>query len=303
MSQQWKRFLGIGIESTWGTPVVPTAWLRFMGDDSLNMTANIIDLDGTEESRSKLDFADGDWICEGDISDIELLPGLCRTLFKWAMGTETGAGPYVFTLKDGVMPSATIELQRGATAAYQYRGMKVNSLSMSANARETVKVNMSLAGQRQVDLAVPQARTYLDETPFVFWQGTFKYASRGNPLTEVLIQSFSLELANNLRHPFMVSGRRYSIEQTEGVRDVTGSFRTLFDQTTFNDDSLDFETASLEYKFIHAGGAQLLIEFPRIQIEPPSYERGDQDYDQTINFRAFKSGVNREFKVTYTAAP
>jgi len=305
MSQSWKRFIGMGIESTWATPVVPTVWLRFVGDDSLTMTANIIELDGTEEARSKLAYADGDWTCEGDISDIEILPGLCRTLFKLAMGTETGSGPYVFTLIDDIMPSCTIELQRGNTQAYQYRGMKVNTMSISAAARETLKCNISMVGQREVELGSAEARTYLDETPFVFWQGIFKYKVDGGTLDEYYVQEFSLDLNNNLRHPFMVSGQRYSREQTEGVRDVTGSFKTLFDAQAkaLYDDALTFAEGEMDFTFTHADGAILKFEFPRVMLESPDFDRGDQDYDTTFNFRCFKTGSDKEFKVTYTEAP
>jgi hypothetical protein len=253
-----------------------------------------LDLDGTQETRDRVDQVGVELNCEGEIPDIEAVPDVIGLLLEAAMGTKVGN---VYTLADGTLPSLTLEKAIGSTKNYRFKGMKVNELSLSSRAGETLKITARMVGKERDDLSSPAARSYSGKKPFCFYQGVFKVDT-----VEARIREFELTLANNLLHPNFQSGDIYTAEQVEGVRDITGSFLLDFSSTAFIAKHIGVNTGALELLFT-SGGDSLKIELKKVLYPEWTQDENDQIYLQRVNFRALRyDGTDKAMKMTLVSA-
>ena len=148
-------WLGIGIETTWGTAVARTIWLPAI---NLGIARNVNravspELAATGLSGGYSQFLTGQEDCSGDIEVLAQYGGIGFLMYAVTGKTpaEGGSGPngytHTFTM-DATQPSLTLEQIRGNTAAADvFEGCKVSSLTLSWSAGEPVRCKASIIAQ------------------------------------------------------------------------------------------------------------------------------------------------------------
>jgi len=291
-SRAWAGTLGWRKEAAWGTRIAANAWLQHFGKPSLLQKPTYKELSGTKESRSKYAFVITRYVAEGAIPDIEVVRGEFDSWFELAMGTDAGGG--VYTLVDGSLPSATIEENTGNISGFVMMGAKVNTLTLTAKANDTLMASLDLVGKQRLPIPTGDltGTSYSSNNPWVFWQGVLTVGG-----SEIFVRSFELKLENNLKKENFKSGDPYPKEFPEGARSVSGSFELdLEDLTHYN----RFQTGSVaSASLVFTSGANsLTISMPRLVFNNMSIEKDDQETPQKVEFWAHKSGVTKEFTVT-----
>ena len=301
MSQVWKKAIGLGIESVFATEVLPTIHLCSFGSSTLNTKPTYIQVSGTKQSRGKIDSVIGAAVVGGDLSDWEVRPDELDAVLEAAMGTKTG-GPapaaIVFTLKDGVLPSMTVEETKADAFGMIHSGVKINEMAFSVGINTILVANIGMVGRltRTVALGALAAPTYTTKRPWIMHRGVLKRGA-----VEIKVFSWEMTLNNNLKAPNFTSGSLYSENHSEGVREVTGSFTMDTADKTQLDEVLGSTEATLEFTFTN-GTQTLLWEFPKVIFEELDFDEEDQDLVQNINFTAYRvhSTDTNEFKITIT---
>jgi len=154
-----------------------------------------------------------------------------------------------------------------------------------------------MVGKRRLLGGSATERNYSPKKPFMFYQGVFKIDD-----DEVKIREFEITLANALRHPNHQSGDIYTLEQVEGVRDVTGSFLMDFANTDLRVKHTGVTSGSLELLFTN-GSDSLKIECPLIVFPAWAAEEDEQIVLQRVDFSALRQDDdNREMKITLVSA-
>jgi len=273
----WKDFVGYGKETTWGTKVVPTAWARFRGGFDFVHKAEHIRLSGTDELRSYVKFVRGNISAEGSISDLELLPDHFGLLLEAALGSVNGS---VYKVKHGGLPSLSVEVSHGGLL-HEYVGTKISSLEISAEAGGLLRASTSFVGRLGRDLASAETRSYSSKEPFVCHGVTLTWGG-----STIRAQTATVRIENPLRYPFWEMGDIYSAESTEGVAEITGEFRAIFDSTAEFDDFIAGTERTLVISGQNTAGDTIEIKMGTVRLKDFSRDRGDQNWDQTLSFEA-----------------
>jgi hypothetical protein len=288
-SEVWKRELGIAMElSAWGTRAAktdPADFQRFFGAADTWMTAEIIDLTGTDSDRNPVDAAPGNFMLRGGrLADIEIVPDRARQLLEALFGDEAGSNPYTYTPATA-LPSFTI-WRRAGDIYYAVVGCKVQSIAF-AFGLGTLKMSVELRGKGVEPVTEGDFPTIVRSTkrPFMFWGLACEYPD-GTPIP---IKEGSLTFANAMPDSDYYSGSRYTHEHREGTREVTGAIRITFDSY---DRLTAFYTAaekSLSLKATSPDGDTLEFTLPKI-IHTADLDVSESEnlYRLNMPFKAFK---------------
>ena len=146
--------LGFGIESTWGTAVARTNWMRVVStgiDRTIDKVPrpHLGTLGATSANRrshfSASDMVAGDFEIVASYDDSTLL------LLEYGLGgvATTGAGPFVhtFTLTEALPTGLTIEQIFGTGGAEVYDGCMMTNLGISCAVGEVMRLTGSVVGR------------------------------------------------------------------------------------------------------------------------------------------------------------
>ena len=290
-SASWKNTLGWRKEATWGTRIASNAWLQHFSKSSLLQKPTYKELSGTRESRSKYAFVITRYVADGEISDIEVVPGEFDTWFELALGTAAGG---VYTLLDGTLPSVTIEENIGGISGFVAMGAKVDTLTLTAKANDTLMASLGLVAKQRLPIPTGDltGTSYSTNNPYVFCHGTLTIAS-----TEINVRSFELKLENGMKKENFKSGDCYTKEPPEGARSIKGSFDLDFEDLTFYN---RFQTGAVAAGTLvfESGANTLTITMPRMVYPGMSIDKDDQETPQKVEFWLHKSGVTKELTIT-----
>ena len=278
MGAVWKDVIGYGKETTYGQAATTIdRWVRFRGGFKIIPKREKIDLSGTEEHRSQIEMVGGNIAVEGEISDIEMLPDHFQGILEGALGSKSGS---TFKVVDGNLPSYTFVISYGGLL-YKIVGCKIRSLSIEAEAGSILKASVGIVGKKPVDISNLPSRSYSDKLPFVCYKATLTWGG-----SSVRCQRASVSIENSLRYPFWELGDLYSANPSEGLASVTGSFRALWDSKEEFEDFLNCQRRALVITAQTAAGDQIEMKMSNVELTDFDFDRGDQDYDQTLNFKA-----------------
>lgn len=263
--------LQLGIESTWGTGVVPTVQLAMLSESikyNLNKKASEVLQSGITQGLPEI----FNYKVDGDIS-IELTPKNAAYLIGLLLGDETDAA-----LEDGTagvykhafnclaggsansLPSCSLTLDR-VTHVKQYTGVKVNSLSLSANAEDYVVGNFGIVGKSETT-DVLESLSLPTEKPYTFVGGSVTVDSVD---LSGSVESVSVDIQNNL--DVVPAITRYIREPEPLDRGINFSLECLFDSS--------IETLREDHYKTNASVAVYLEFVSSSLIETAEYHRFD----------------------------
>jgi hypothetical protein len=310
--------VGIGVESTYATPVTPTRWYEFTEEGlefkPMRKQGKGLRVGGRLARSARRVTTSIE--TEGSLEFEAVTRGM-GLLLKACMGA--GASTLVsgstyqqnFTLGD-VQDALTIQKgvprEDGTIDAYTFGGMVVSKLEISAQQDEIVTIKVDFDGSGQFSRATGYtAPSYTASANlYTFTHGALTTGTFTAPTTTALasaatpvanVTEFSLEVDQKLtggQRTFGSSGRRATIPRPGNRADngVTGKLKAIYTNTTFRDASHDDTDLSLVLTFTSAealstGFATMQIAIPVARLEPttPMATDGEVvevDYDFTV---------------------
>lgn len=225
--------IGLGVESTWGTPVSRTNWLKA---ESVTLNEKIITADVPHLVHG--DAADvRDNYCErtevtGRIV-VEMRYDGCGMLLAACLGSAASAGtgsPYTHTYSlDATLGSLTIEVKRGTSGNSQvFEGCKVTSFELAVSTGQVAKLTVDFIGQTSAARGSTGTPSF-GTGEFVEHKDAWS-ASWGGTVAGV--RSLTIRGANNLgrvdelgsaatQEPEIGSARRFTCDMVRSYRDDT----------------------------------------------------------------------------------
>jgi hypothetical protein len=238
--------LGLAIETTPGTRVVPNRFLEF-DSESLQLSIDRIQRDGMRAGRRMHHgWSPGVYQTGGSLS-FDLSSAAVGAVFRAALGTvnTTGAGPYTHTFTPGPLPSLTVQVGR-PTAPFDYLGSYVSQWSLSANPNEHAKMQVDLVGMEELTNQTLATASYAQGAFFTFVHGALTIAGGEKPVDSI---SLSCDNSLSLYHQIKsTSAGRPSIFE-DGRRMYTGTVTT------------DFENLTDYNRYVNATEAALVLSF------------------------------------------
>lgn len=264
-AQDWKKVIGLEAEPSWAirAPGTGIEWQRFYEDDDIWFSRELVDLTGSEETRDRVDHAEGEFVTEGNsISNIEFLPDTIRTMLKSLFGSESGSNPYTYTPAAASIPSFTL-WKRASEIYVAIVGCKIHSAEFAFN-RGALKVTLDVKSREPQWLTsgtFPN-RSYSEKKPFMFWGVILSYGESTQPVKEG-----TLKFQNSLPDDDFYSGSPYTYEHAEGVREIGGSMVLTFDSVTLAQEFLSHPEKQLIITATSPHGDTLAFTLPRIIVE------------------------------------
>lgn len=293
--------VGLGIESTYGTPVTVTRWLEFVSE-GFGWTKNVVQGEGlrvgarvARSGRRVVPTASG----TGDL-ELEFLSKGLGLLLQCGLGsgasTLVSAGLYqqVFTLAD-VPPSATIQkgLPRadGTVGAFTYAGCMVDELELSFAADEVLKVKSSWDTKDMTTATAYAAPSYPTAPQLLhfgagttggLYTGTLTAPTTtalGSALTQVAgVRSGSVSLKRNLttdRFNLGGSGRKDK-PLTARRPEISGSLSVEYRDAVFTDAILaDTSMTLLVTTTVGTDAVQIIVPEIKFDGALPTANGGD----------------------------
>jgi hypothetical protein len=206
-------FIGIGKETTWGTPVSSSDFLKF-SSESLEHTIEQLREDEIRGVRAAPPDYEGVWGVRGDIV-FPVRPTTIGHFLRSALGAPntSGAGSnYTHTFlpsssafsADCYLPPYTIEVYRDMGAqAFQYAGCVVNELTFEFGiSSKIVKCTASIIGKTAAAVAKSGTLSWEAYDPFLWHQISATLA--GSSITT--LENATVKITNNVEAFAALSG-------------------------------------------------------------------------------------------------
>lgn len=252
-------YLAFGRETTYGTAVTCTAALAFLSA-SLKVTKETKILEEVQRSRTQANFIQLGKTIEGDVEYYHSNKNLaCNYILQNAFGggavtsaTATGdtAGAVSFTHQIDISDfrstysSLSVNHRKGESIGakiFEYKGLRVNEYSLSAELDEPLIASVSFVGQ-DVSLTANDVSAVLDTTtasqvPLSFVSGRISVETATASLTTTSywnVQSMEFKIGNNLNAD--TSSRRIGSDTLQvlppGIANFDFNCTIRFDTTT-----------------------------------------------------------------------
>lgn len=275
------RGLGVGKETTWGTPVTAQRWYDIIRENLRTRKTVIIDSD-TVASREILKAVRGTEHVEGDVEMYLNSMQIGHALLS-LMGSvsTTGSGPYTHTFSVGdTLPSLTLRSRLDSVTEKVFAGCVVDSLDLTAETGKA-RVTLGIIG-RSESLGTPSTPSFTTQDDFVSGEATITLAgSTKRP------RRLSLRVTNNLE-PIFVLGDYFTQRPRPRKFEVTGSFELDFESTSEYNDFLNLTPRDLTVKFTK-GSHSIEFDIDRFVYTNASVEvRGRELLVGRFDFRALK---------------
>lgn len=316
-----KTYIGLGQETTWGTPVARTKFLELVsGGDALVVNEQKILSQGVNAIgvRGDLEVAKGPVSVEGSLTVEHHYDGL-EVLLKHALGAVTSSQPnaagyptvwsHVFTIADALPAGLTIEVARDVTA-FIHEGCKITGLEFSLGGPdELLRMVLDLLGE---DVATGSATS--PAFPSVGRFNAPEALLKWNTV-QLKVHQFSIKLDNKLDADRRFIGSRLRSEPIRGGGkiEVTGTFVAEFEDATLYNDFRNATNRALQVVFtgpaigIQTRTYSLTLDCNVSQITDYPLNVDDEGrITVEVAFRSFRNATDNELKVTLqnlTAGP
>ena len=231
-------WLGIGKESTYGTPVARTNFFE-INDESLAVEEGRIEsaalakvgIRNTKVAKGAIGVA-------GDFSFDATYAGWER-LLDYLLGGHTSIQPdvtsnpsvwdHVYSISDSLPTSMTMEVFRGSenfvtnpNYSFIYEGCQITSGTFNCGADDLLKCGFSVIGEDENKGAM-STPVYTDSKLAVYHQGLVKWNN-----DDVEVSNFSITINNALEGRPKLGSRKTRQPKRSGKLEVTGSFQAEF---------------------------------------------------------------------------
>jgi hypothetical protein len=231
--------VGIGKESTRGTAVAPTQWIKQTSVDfddkveyvtSLQSNGVLEDSDGSQVIRK---WAEGK--IEGYVSDQSIGLLLLSMLGSVASAIkETTAYNHTFTvLQSATHPTLTVDIKNGANEHLAFPNSVVTDLELKYSPKEYVQYSASFKGKSGAASVTTPA--YVTENTFIGKHVVFKTATNQAGLTAaspIVVHNLSLKITKGVDADEVLG----SVDPSDfynGALVITGSVDLSYDDATY----------------------------------------------------------------------
>jgi len=308
--------LQIGLESTWGTAVTPTAQVPFTSE-SLSYVPNYIEEDALVGAKTSGRMDVSGVKVEGDVSFIVKPGDYLGLLLGAALGEEATASQvdsstayeHVFTpVASGTsesLPHITITIDR-KVAVKDMVSCKIGSLSLEASVNDYLRGTVTVMGYDEESGSL-ESLTSPATKAFQFKDGAITVD--GSNYADVT--SVSLEYNNNLEDELYTLGSGDNMVEIEPqAREITATLETLYTSDTESTRENKFKTgttAAIVLTFtssedIESGYPyELKINMPLAYITEADPQVGGPDrITQSLSVKATEDSSNEAITVTLT---
>lgn len=261
----FRGFLGVGEESVYGTAVARSHWTE-INDESLVLNEARIESEslyrrGVINTRVE----QGQRSVSGDIEFEATYEGWGK-IAKHAFGSVSTSTPdpttvstakrHLFRVEDTLPTGLTIEAYRDSTdfvtsanQSFIYTGCKVNSISFSVTAEETLRVVANIMGRNETGLTAKSTPSFFNTRLAVYHSGLVTWGS-----TTLECEDFNITLNNNLEYRPLIGSNLTREPLPSGKVEVSGSFTIEF---TSPDQYNDFKNATERTLLIRFEGSNI----------------------------------------------
>lgn len=196
------------------------------------------------------------------------------------------------------LPSYTIEKNVGGHQSVQYRGCRVNKLSLkSTSANEPATFVADVVAQQHTILGTPTAVTDDTSIPWVAAEAALSTPNSGGTNTaNISIEEFTLDIENGLKSSFTLNQSHFLAYLTAASFKVAGTFKAVW--TSFNDtdwgyftNALAATTGSLSFTLTHAGGGAEVLTITVPSVNLTKYKDDVKTKDIVISNLTFETSL------------
>jgi hypothetical protein len=209
--------VGLGKETTFGTPVAATDYIRF-ASESLNETIEQVKSDGIMAVFDEMPQLEGAHTVDGDIS-FDVYPNIVGHLLRSAFGAptttavagSTGAYTHVFTpiqtnfAANCALPPYTFEVNRDIGQAFQYTGAVVNELTLNFGSDKKIMQGQASVIAKALALITKTTPTFDAQDPFTWNQAVITL----NGTTNTNVSTIEFGIKNELEAKDVLDGTRF----------------------------------------------------------------------------------------------
>lgn len=274
--------IGVGVESTVGTRVVPTRFYELVPPETLKYKRVRKWSKALRANRFMPRRAHmlAQWV-EGDIP-MELSPQSAGIWFKHTLGSvvTTGSGPYTHTFSHGPLDALglTVQVNRPDSSAVDrpadYVGCQITKMKIEAKVDEVVMWTISVYGQHEDTTQSLAAASYPTLTPYVFTHGVVTLSG-----TEYAVKDITLEIDTGLRtgRHFMRSTNpeRPKASKSAKTRMVSAVINSDFDDLTMHNRFKNQTQGAMTLVF--TSGTNVLTISGTVEYEEDSWNIQDED--------------------------
>lgn len=223
----------IGKETTWGTPVTATSFLRGATDDT---KAKVYQSTKTIKEKGiavPLIAVQGNRYAELTLGMTASYEDILYPLFA-LLGqiTPTGTNPYVwtYTFPTDTAPtpkSLTVEYGYGSTVPYRFAGVVGKSIEISGSAGEEVKVTTEMLAKSWSEQTLTNSLAIRTVNPITMPQASFFMDAWGGTVGTTQIQAslidftFAADLGTHLKFFDGFEAQAYGLGEVSGKLEVT----------------------------------------------------------------------------------
>jgi len=250
--------IGIGKETTWGTPVAAEDYVRFVSESLVEETEELTG-ESIRATRDHPDSKQGLISVAGDI-ELEVYPGTIGYFLRSIFGDPTSqlvgasnAYQHEFIPSDTPFNDDcagwpyTLEIYRDLDQADQYAGCVVNALSFSFGVGQKIlRATAGIIGKERASIA-KTSPSFADEDVFTWNQATIQIGGAENNNLESLELSFEAGLE---AIPLLNGTKRVAKIVPSDFRTaaISGTFGVVSDHTEY-DKYIGWTTQAWQIKF------------------------------------------------------
>lgn len=300
--------VGIALEASRGAGASPTYWLpktSFSMDDKVVKARNKssygnLNMEGNQAIVAKA------W-AEGDI-EAEVFSDSFGVILKALFGAVSSASvvdssyTHTFSVTEiNQHPSLAISVEDGSIAEYMFRLAMINSLEISFEPEDIVKMTMNVMSKRGVGTA--QTATYTAQSKFVGRDLVLKVASLTsglNAATALSVKKLTLNFEKNTRLDHNLGTVEPEDIQNQAMR-ISGEIELDYEDRSYRDLMMNGSYRAMRIQCINArdtigGGTtnpQFKFDFSRCDFDgwEPAYPN-DEIASQKITFTALHDITN-----------
>lgn len=227
----YKTYVGFGQEATFGTAVAPVKYVEYNSEGFKVEIEELLNdaINGTPQYKKRLR---GNKTITGSV-EFPLVPGseliFLDSAFSLLSRTTltTGVYKYVFGGRSSVMDTGsqlTFQVCRDTAdtlSTFNYTGCKVGDISFNCAVNETLKCSVNVTGKDEVAANTISTAAYRTYNPYYFKGATVSIANSISVTTVACIDSWSVNVTNNLLTDRCLDGSTTVSLIEGGMQDIT----------------------------------------------------------------------------------
>jgi len=297
--------LGFGIESTWGTPVARSNWVRAV---SLNLKRTINNvprphlgtLGATSHNRRQY-FVSSDE-AGGSLEVLFAYDDSTELLLQHLFGAvaDAGAGPYThtYTLSASTPVGLTIEQILGTGSAEVFEGCRIVSGEISIAVADVMRLKCDIIAQTSGGLASAGTPTYSSNGEEALHHQAGQLSFNGNTFD---LSAMSVKIDSKQARRQLLGSKLTSEPAISDFAEVSGSFTVEYTDSNLHDDFIAGTQADATITFTGTTNNAAAFTFQNMLITDVAIPvSGPGIISQTVNFQAFSDGTDEGFKLVVT---